>query len=247
MMGRAAWLGLLAAAAAAAMAQASEADARWADIESRIQYDFYTEDGRALGTLATELGRGDADRRGSYYAALANWRRAQLAAGHEERAAAAAAAQECLRQTQAIPDLQQDAEGLALRSACRAALLAQRALHLVLPGADGTAELARALHLSPRSPRVVLIEVLTEYDRDPDPQSRERLLQRLELAVRLFEAERESETAVPGWGAAEAYAFLGRIGLERGDAVAARAALERALLIAPDFALARRLLARIVG
>ena len=52
---------------------------------------------------------------------------------------------------------------------------------------------------------------------------------------------------IPGWGAAETYAYLGRGYLEQGDVVAARDALERALLIAPDFALARRLLLRITG
>jgi Tfp pilus assembly protein PilF len=51
----------------------------------------------------------------------------------------------------------------------------------------------------------------------------------------------------PGWGAAEVYTYLGRGYLGRGDMLAARDALERALLIAPDFALARRLLARITA
>jgi Tfp pilus assembly protein PilF len=49
----------------------------------------------------------------------------------------------------------------------------------------------------------------------------------------------------PGWGAAEAYTYLGRGYLERGDVLNARDALERALLIAPDFAMAKRLLTKI--
>jgi Tfp pilus assembly protein PilF len=51
----------------------------------------------------------------------------------------------------------------------------------------------------------------------------------------------------PGWGAAEAYVYLGRGYLQRGDVLKARDALERALLIAPDFALARRLLTKITS
>jgi len=52
---------------------------------------------------------------------------------------------------------------------------------------------------------------------------------------------------VPGWGAAEGYTWLGRCYLDSGDALAARDALERALLIAPEFGRARRLLASITS
>jgi Tfp pilus assembly protein PilF len=41
--------------------------------------------------------------------------------------------------------------------------------------------------------------------------------------------------------------YLGRGYLEQGDVVAARDALERALLLAPDYALARRLMKKITG
>ena len=69
----------------------------------------------------------------------------------------------------------------------------------------------------------------------------------LKHAVSAFEAARPGEEHVPEWGTAEGYAFWGRCELDRGEAVAARDALERALLIAPDFALARRLIARITA
>jgi Tfp pilus assembly protein PilF len=64
-------------------------------------------------------------------------------------------------------------------------------------------------------------------------------------AIAAFEAARPGEEHVPEWGVAEAYTYRARCDLERGDAAAARDALERALLIAPDFQLARRLVARI--
>jgi Tfp pilus assembly protein PilF len=52
---------------------------------------------------------------------------------------------------------------------------------------------------------------------------------------------------MPGWGAADAFTDLAQDYLARGEAVAARNVLERALLLAPDFAPARRLMAEIVS
>jgi len=52
-------------------------------------------------------------------------------------------------------------------------------------------------------------------------------------------------SSTPEWGAAEAYPFLGRALFDQRDLVGAREALERALLIAPDYAYARRLAAQI--
>jgi len=52
---------------------------------------------------------------------------------------------------------------------------------------------------------------------------------------------------LPGWGAADAYLYLARDLLDHGDAVGARDALEHALLLAPDYAQARRLMAKIAS
>jgi len=61
----------------------------------------------------------------------------------------------------------------------------------------------------------------------------------------MFEAARAGESTTPEWGAAEAYAFLGRALFDQRDVVGAREALERALLLAPDYAYARRLMSQI--
>jgi Tfp pilus assembly protein PilF len=52
---------------------------------------------------------------------------------------------------------------------------------------------------------------------------------------------------VPGWGAAEAYVYLAKCQLDRGATLEARDALERALLIAPELAEARRLMKKITS
>ena len=61
----------------------------------------------------------------------------------------------------------------------------------------------------------------------------------------MFEAARAGASTTPEWGAADAYAFLGRALYEQRDVVGAREALERALLIAPDYAMARKLMSQI--
>ncbi len=72
-------------------------------------------------------------------------------------------------------------------------------------------------------------------------------MRELRQATAAFELERQGVDRAPGWGAAEAYAFLGRTLLEQGQTLAARGALEHALLLVPDFALAHRLMARITA
>jgi Tfp pilus assembly protein PilF len=100
----------------------------------------------------------------------------------------------------------------------------------------------RAVKLAPRDPRVLLLEALAKGE---DSKIDEKSLATLQKAAAAFETERQGVDRVPGWGAAEAYVYLGRGYLERGDVLKARDALERALLIAPDFALAKRLLTKI--
>ncbi|MGH8324634.1 MAG: hypothetical protein ACRETD_12690, partial [Steroidobacteraceae bacterium] len=52
-------LALLAAAVVTSVAAVHAADARWLDLESRIQYDYFTEDPRALRNLAEPLASND--------------------------------------------------------------------------------------------------------------------------------------------------------------------------------------------
>ncbi len=58
-------------------------------------------------------------------------------------------------------------------------------------------------------------------------------------AIQLFEKSHNLRAGWPTWGHAEAYVYLGRVYLDRGDMIRARDAFEKALLIAPDFVWAR--------
>ena len=81
-------------------------------------------------------------------------------------------------------------------------------------------------------------------DKD-EPAERAAAIEKLRAVTVMFEAARAAATTTPEWGAAEAYAFLGRALYAQRDVVGAREALERALLIAPDYGFARRLMAQI--
>jgi tetratricopeptide (TPR) repeat protein len=222
------------------------ADAAWLDMEGQIQYDFYTEDIRALTNLTEQLAGREADRDvlRMYYAGLANYRLSLLLVAHE-KGSARNAVERCVTNLDGALQQRADfAEALALHSACLATLVSLNPWTAPLAGARSTAEIERAAKLAPKNPRVLLIHAMGAR-RAGKPES--AALEEFRKAVAAFETERQGIDRTPGWGAAEAYAYLGQGYLDKGDVVAARDALERALLIAPDFALARRLVSRITA
>lgn len=135
-----------------------------------------------------------------------------------------------------------------MQSACleRLAQLKPRRARFVEP--RSRAQIKRALEMDPKNARVLLVDALDEYERPAAAGGgRERAVRKFKKAVEAFEAERQDVDHVPGWGAAEAYLLLARSYLDQGDAIAARDALERALLIAPEFIEAKRLMTRIIS
>lgn len=224
---------------------ATAADSAWPDVEGRIQYGFYTEDARSLADLAEQLTRSDTapEPLRYYYAGLANYWLAQLLAT-KDKDHARQAVERCVSNLDSALKAEANlASGFALQSACLRTLTALRAWK-PLTGGKSNAQMERAVKLAPRDPRVLLLEALGNGD---DGRLDERSLITLRKAADAFESERHGVERTPGWGAAEAYTHLGRGYLERGDVLKARDALERALLIAPDFVRARRLLLQITS
>jgi hypothetical protein len=228
------------------------AETSWRDIESRIQYGYYTEDAPALkslvGLIAADEGH---DKLHGYYGALLNWRLAQLAAQGTPAAGASPAelAARCVRSADESLAVQRDfADALALRSACEATPLGRGSDFLPFAGRQLHKDLERAQQLSPRDPRVQLVDAMNDYLLSPATGgNKERALAKLRRVVGVFDAERAGVDHLPGWGAAEAYFYLARALLDHADPVAARDALEHALLLAPEFAQARRLMTKIVA
>ncbi|MGH8209460.1 MAG: hypothetical protein ACREU6_07660 [Steroidobacteraceae bacterium] len=253
-------LALLAAAVVTSVAAVHAADARWLDLESRIQYDYFTEDPRALRNLAEPLASNDShDRLKGYYAGLLAYRLTQLVADKSassgkpptaaEKDEERQTAQHCVRSLDQALAVQSDfADALALQSACLSRLAELGSWRAPFAAPKSAAQIRKALQLAPQNPRVLLLEAIGDYERAQAPGGGvQHPCEKFKSTAAVFEAERADVDPLPGWGAAEAYTWLGRCYLDSGDAVTARDVLERALLIAPEFAQARRLLATITS
>lgn len=208
------------------------------DAAARIQYAFYTQDVRALqeglGLIAqmdaTALAPGMKD----YYGAYGQWKLAQLltesAAGGANRAAA-----DCERQAKSArtQDVRM-AEAYAIEAVCPS-------LESSLLRSSGCSDkpLRTARELDPRNPRVRLIEMLCRRKDQKDPAA---FAKQMDELVEAFERAPPSRPGKPDWGLAEALLLQGENYLQRGDSRAARDAIERALVIAPDYRKAQVLL-----
>lgn len=210
--------------------------ADWGDVEGRIQYAWFTEDLRALHAVIGTLPRGETDDDlRAYYAGFGQYRIALLEQPRD-RDLAKRAAESCAEQLGRAVEARADfADAIALHAACLRLVATLEPWKLPLLGPRSSTQFSRAIDLAPHNPRVLLLSAVSDGDRD-------RALARLGEAIEAFDAERKGVAPLPAWGAPEAYVELARRGFERGDAGAARAALERALLLAPEYEAARRLL-----
>jgi tetratricopeptide (TPR) repeat protein len=240
----------------------------WADIEGRIQYAYYTDDARALNGVLTSLKpkpvEGEEESRAAdagtraYFRALAHYRLAQVLAA-SKKSQARDAIDDCGAEVDHAVDTlpivkfgldetpeakHQRAEAYALGTACT--LAGREMSSIPFTGGRIGSRIEEAVKLEPKNPRVRLVEALVAYERaGKDAAEKTAAVQKLRAVTPMFEAARAGASTTPEWGAAEAYAFLGRALYDQRDAVGAREALERALLLAPDYAFAKRLMAQI--
>jgi tetratricopeptide (TPR) repeat protein len=243
-----------------AIAPVLAADTHWLDVESRIQYGYFTEDQRALRTLVESLGTGDShDALKSYYAGLLAYRQAELVEAQTDKLPTPARkndrgknearqmVERCISSLDHALEAQEDfADALALQSACLGRLAELGAWRAPFAGPKSASQMRKALAVAPRNPRVLLLDAVSDYEQ-PQAGGTPRSCEKFKSTTAVFETERANVDQVPGWGAAEAYTWLGRCYLKNGDAVAARDALERALLIAPEFGQAKRLMSSITS
>jgi tetratricopeptide (TPR) repeat protein len=259
------WSGILGLASSWAVAQGGATD--WADVEGRIQYAYYTNDARALNAVLVSLrpkamegeegGVSDLSTR-AYFRALTHYRLAQVLIGTQKSKAKDAiddCGDEIDNAVDALPKVAlgldesdagrvQRAEDFALATACT--LAGREMSSLPFGGGRIGSRIDEAVKLEPKNPRVRLVEALAAFDRaGKDAVEKAAALKKLRTVTQMFETARAGASTIPEWGAAEAYAFLGRALYEQRDVVGAREALERSLLIAPDYAFARNLMAKI--
>jgi hypothetical protein len=266
MLSRGAAAALVWACTPLAYAQDSASD--WADIEGRIQYAYYTNDARALNGVLAALkakatdgeessGASDAGTR-SYFRALTHYRLAQVYTSAKKSEAKDSIddcddeIDEAVRALPKVPlgldetddNRKRRAEAYALATACT--LAGREMSSMPFGGGRIGSRIDEAVKLEPRNPRVRLVEALAMFDRaGKNADDKAAALKSLRAVTVMFEQARAGAASTPEWGAAEAYAFLGRALYDLRDVVGAREALERSLLIAPDYAFARRLMAQI--
>jgi tetratricopeptide (TPR) repeat protein len=246
--------GVPAMAALSAPAGASPSSLHWTYIEHRIESGYFQQDTAGLGGLAATLSFGevaagdatDAEWQ-NYYAALASYRLALLARSDETRAWPYA--QQCIDRLNRVLVVDTgSAEALALQSACLALQSNLDPWRSPLAAPLSQARADKALKLAPDNPRVLLLGALAARERPrffggDDQQAFQLMLQ----SVSAFERPGAPAPGLPGWGAADAFTYLAQDYLTRGQALAARNVLERALLVAPDFTQAKRLMAEIIA
>jgi hypothetical protein len=240
-------------APAAAAARSAQTRAHWGRIERRIESGYFQQDATGLAALTATLAPGGAagnardEEWRNYYAALLGYRQALLARNDETRAWPFA--QQCIdRLNRVLVVDTASAEALALQSACLALQSNLDPWRSPLAGRLSRARIDKALKLAPDNPRVLLLGALAARERPVffggDTQQAFRLMLQ---SVSAFERLSAPANGLPAWGAADAFTYLAQDYLTRGEALAARNVLERALLVAPDFARARRLMAEIIS
>ncbi|HEU4781010.1 MAG TPA: hypothetical protein VFS58_14090 [Steroidobacteraceae bacterium] len=249
------------------IAQAQSMPSNWPDVEGRIQYAYYTNDARALNSVLASLkppmaegeeapAGADAVTR-SYFRALSHYRLAQVL-NATKKSQAKDAIDDCDDEiddaVDALPKVplgldetdenrKHRAEAYALATACT---LAGREMSSLPFGGRIGSRIDEAVKLEPKNPRVRLVEALAMFERaGKKADEKAAALKNLRAVTVMFEQARAGASSTPEWGAAEAYAFLGRALFDMRDVVGAREALERSLLIAPDYAFARQLMAQI--
>lgn len=221
-----------------------------ADIEGRIEYAFYTADANALRTLVSAttsaLAKGGNTPLANYQVGLAQYRLGQVLTDKKDSKAAAAMSGCIDALDEAIEADKQFAEAYALQGACYTNLAGLRAWKAVVDTPLGTNRMEKALKLAPENPRVVLLDALSDFERPSVlGGDKARACTKFQRAVQLFDAGTETVAGPPSWGAADAYLYVGRCLSAKGDVLGARNALERALIVAPDFAAARLELRRV--
>lgn len=128
------------------------------------------------------------------------------------------------------------AEGWLMLSAAYGQKMQARPLRAVTLARKFNRAMSRAQELAPDNPRVVLLKAITDYNL---PRivggNKDRALEDMYRAARLFQEEVVEDPVLPSWGHEDTYARIGIVYMDRGNLEEARTAFERALEINPEF------------
>ncbi len=218
------------------------------DAQARLQYGFLTADTRAIQAVLAEIAEYQADARlaptKAYQLAYGHWKLAQIYAEANHRSGrgsaglGAQAARSCAEHARAARTADSRmAEAFALEAVCEGMPRGYLRLN-GLAGSCARHKLLRtAMSLEPTNPRVLLVEAICLGEKSAGSD-----IARWRKVVDAFVAAPPGGVGKPDWGEPEAWVLLGESHLQRGETVSAREAIERALVLAPDYTLARALL-----
>jgi len=245
-----------------APAMDSRTAAEASDVAARMQYAYYTQDAQALRGALKQVESMDGSWNGlrDYHLAYGYWKLAEIYASGASsprpaqgdrgvsaqpgRGASAQAARACVRYARLARSVaSQRAEAAAVAAACSG--LAAGAATCVRSKA-----LREALAAAPDNPRVRLIEAGCQSFRSISGRGvsgrgvpgSAAALERWRAVVARFEVAPSPPPGQPDWGYVEALTYFGEANLQHGEFVAARNALERALVLMPDHQTAQSLL-----
>jgi tetratricopeptide (TPR) repeat protein len=179
-----------------------------------------------------------------YYRGYADYVSASLLS-RDDSSRATDLAQEAQSELQEALKLDPDfAEAEALLGASYGLEIGLHPLRGMWLGSKAGRHTERALQLAPTDPRVLLLRAVSDYfTPSAFGGDKQRALQGYRAALAAFDTYHNADGAAPGWGRAETYAWLGIAESHDGQTEAARADLNKALELAPDYALARKRLA----
>lgn len=230
-------LSLLAIIPSASSASLEE-QARLDDLAGQIEYAFYAQERvplqQAVQTLEGMVAQ-DNSPAARVWLNYGRWKTAQLTA----RTAANTAADVASRCVAASwPDKEParvQAVGHALNAACAELLAELQPLRSVFHRRDRQRELQQALAIGSKQAQVHFVAAWIAQH-NGDMKSAHESLQR---AAVLYDANGHASDTTTGdlgeWGQAEMFYLLGKLENDRHDTLAARNALERALVLAPDY------------
>lgn len=247
--------------------RAGASDAEIDDIATRIDYGYYAGAPELVAAAERQLERLPADdERVRYLSALAAFRRAQLTlaaradAGTEVGTDAGDLLEHCIELVQPDEARERDtpirvtrlrdaaaAEAWTLTAACAALAADVEPLRAAAHGRRRDNALERARAADPSNPRIALVAAWTLSFRPAaaGDETRAAAAAALEAAVGAFalapHSERSADAPAPEWGEAEALTLLAELRARDGAQREARDLVERALLIAPDYAFAEAL------
>lgn len=215
------------------------------DAVVRMQYAVYTADAASLQDRLEELQAMPSPQHAPfmqpYHVAYGYWQLAQLHAASDGgwlagRAEVQQAARRCADHArQTLEGNREMAEAHALLAVCQDFSRGQ-------PGGGSSqcarsAALAKAVSLAPGNPRVGFIAAACRLALSNADAGAQWL-----AVVARFEALPPARANEADWGHAQALVLLGEVFLQQGEPLAARDALERALLLVPEFSRAQQLL-----